>query len=64
MRIERRPDGYKLILDTVLYGLRRHITVTEEGIIVDLVDKEGELVDSASFTHEELLLTPDGDDTR
>lgn len=64
MRAEKCADGYKLILDTKLHGLRRHIVVTEERIDVDLVDDEGELVDSASFTHEELLLTPDGDDTR
>ena len=63
MRAEKRADGgYKLILDTKLHGLRRHITVTEEGIIIDLVDDEG-VVDSMSVTHEEMMPTPDGDDT-
>jgi hypothetical protein len=63
MRCEKHADGYLLILSTKLHGLKRHITVTEEGVITDLVDDKGEVVDSASVTHEEMLVTPDGDDT-
>lgn len=41
-------------------GSERHITVTHEGIIVDLVEN-GEITATFSITHEELLVGKDED---
>jgi hypothetical protein len=35
--------------------LERHVTVTPEGVIVDLVNDSGEVVATRSMTHDELL---------
>jgi hypothetical protein len=39
-------------------GKERHITVTHEGIVIDLVDG-GEVVQTRSDTHDKLLLADD-----
>lgn len=37
----------------------RHIKVTSEGIIIDIVDKKGEVVNTMSSMHDELCELPD-----
>jgi len=36
----------------------RHVNITPEGIIVDLIDEGGEVVKTMSITHEEMLADP------
>jgi hypothetical protein len=44
-------------------GNYRHITITHEGIIADIIDDGGSVVESVSIMHEDLfeLLNPAGD---
>lgn len=49
-------DSVKIILDEGDY--ERHVNVTHEGVIVDLV-KDGEVIDSTWREHNDLLTAPD-----
>lgn len=40
-------------------GRERHIAVTHEGVVVDLVEG-GEIIDTQSIMHDELIESPEG----
>lgn len=49
-------NGVKIIMRDDAGDCERHINVTHEGVIVDLVDHaNGEVIDSMSTTHDEML---------
>jgi hypothetical protein len=56
MKVERCPDGVKVIVPTDRYGEADeiHVKVTDEGIIVDAIS-EGEVLETASSMWEDLL---------
>jgi hypothetical protein len=57
-------DDVQVVLPGINPGgnLDRHIKVTGEGIIVDIVDDEGMVASTMSITHEEMLPTPNDED--
>ena len=55
--VQRKALNFVKVVITDDDGIARHITVTDEGIIIDLV-KEGEIVATTSYGHVHLLEQP------